>query len=234
MAVDVAIIGGGLAGISIATYLKEAGKSVAVLEARRIGQGVTGNTTAKVTALHGLVYDKLIGNFGEEKARAYADANKAAIAEVRRRVGDFGIQCDLRTTTAYTYTEDPDDEESFRAEVEAGRKVGLAIEAASHTPLPFEVAAAVKLEGQAQFHPLKYLLDLARRLPGEGSHVFEGTRVLSYEHGAPCTVAVEGGEVTANDVVIATNFPIGDKALYSFRMKPMRSYVIGMLVPEGM
>src|SRR5690606_3291442 len=77
-------------------------------------------------------------------------------------------------------------------------------------------------------------LDLARRLPGEGSHVFEGTRVLSYEHGAPCTVAVEGGEFTANDVVIATNFPIGDKALYSFRMKPMRSYVISMLVPSGM
>lgn len=234
VAVDVAVIGGGLAGVCIATYLKEAGKSVALLEARRIGQGVTGNTTAKITALHGLVYDKLINNFGEDGARTYADANKSALAEIRRRVGDYGIDCDLRTTTAYTYTEDPDEEDAFHAEVEAGRKVGLAIEATNDTPLPFHVAAAVKLEGQAQFHPLKYLLALARRLPGDGSHVFERTRVLSYEPGEPCTVTVDGGQVTATDVVIATNFPIGDKALYSFRMKPMRSYVLSMLVPQGM
>lgn len=234
VSVDVAIIGGGLAGISAATFLKDAGKSVAVLEARRVGQGVTGHTTAKVTALHGLVYDKLIRNFGQEKARAYAGANRAAIDEVRRLVAEHAIDCDLKTTTAYTYTEDASEREAFSAEVQAARQVGLPVEAAADTPLPFSVAAAVKLGDQSQFHPLKYLLALARRVPTGGSHLLEHSRVLSYEPGSPSKVVTAGGEVIASDVIVATNFPIGDKALYSFRMKPMRSYVLGMRLPAGL
>lgn len=234
VSVDVAIIGGGLAGISAATFLKDAGKSVAVLEARRVGQGVTGHTTAKVTALHGLIYDKLIRNFGVERARAYADANRTAINEVRRLVAEHAIDCDPKTTTAYTYTEDESEREAFSAEVQAARQVGLAVEPVTDTPLPFRVAAAIKLGDQSQFHPLKYLLALASRVPTGDSHLFEQSRVLSYEPGSPSKVVTASGEVIAKDVILATNFPIGDKALYSFRMKPMRSYVLGVRLPAGL
>ena len=82
LAVDVAIVGGGIAGLTAATLLKEAGRTVAVIEAGRIIQGVTGYTTAKVTSLHALIYDHLIRQFGEEKARAYAEANQAAIEHI--------------------------------------------------------------------------------------------------------------------------------------------------------
>lgn len=236
--VDVAIIGGGLAGISVATALKAAGATVAVIEARYVGNGVTGNTTAKVTALHGLIYDQLIRRFGEEKARLYAAANQAGMREIRRNVSEHGIDCDLETVTAYSYTEDESEREKFQAEAEAGAKIGLPLEHVSQTPLPFPVAAAVRLGDQSQFHPLKYLLALAERIPGNGSHVFGGSRVLEYEPGTPCSVTTAAGKVSARDVVIASHYPIGDKALYSLRMTPERSYVLALKpageLPEGL
>lgn len=236
--VDVAVIGGGLAGIATATLLKEAGQRVAVIEARRVGHGVTGHTTAKLTALHGLAYAQLIARFGEAKARAYADANASGIRETRRLVEARGIDCDLATTTAYTYTEDPDEAQAFHDEAAAGATVGLPIELTDDAPLPYPVAAAVRLGEQARFHPLRFLLALAAQLPGDGSHVFEGSRVLEYRHGEPCRVTTSGGTVRARDVIVASHYPIGDKALYAFRMTPHRSYVLGVRpaagLPEGL
>ena len=57
--VDVCVVGGGMLGLMTADLLKRAGRTVAVLEADRVATGVTGYTTAKVTALHGLIYDQV-------------------------------------------------------------------------------------------------------------------------------------------------------------------------------
>src|SRR5690606_9446351 len=210
--VDVAVIGGGLAGIATATLLKEAGQRVAVIEARRVGHGVTGHTTAKLTALHGLADAQLIARVGDAQRRA----------------------CDLATTTAYTYSEDPDEAQAYRDEAAAGATVGLPIELTDDAPLPSPVAAAVRLGEQARFHPLRFLLALAAQLPGDGSHVFEGSRVLEYRHGEPCRVTTSGGTVRARDVIVASHYPIGDKALYAFRMTPHRSYVLGVRPAAGL
>jgi Rieske Fe-S protein len=67
-AVDVAVLGGGIVGLTAAVLLKRLGKTVAVIEARRVAEGVTGHTTAKVTSQHRLIYDTLIKEHGEHKA----------------------------------------------------------------------------------------------------------------------------------------------------------------------
>src|SRR4051812_47769937 len=69
--VDVAVIGGGIAGITAAYFLSREGKKVAIIDAFRIITGTSGYTTAKVTSLHGLIYDFLLSKFGEEKAQIY-------------------------------------------------------------------------------------------------------------------------------------------------------------------
>jgi glycine/D-amino acid oxidase-like deaminating enzyme/nitrite reductase/ring-hydroxylating ferredoxin subunit len=235
---DVAVIGGGLAGLTAATLLKEAGKTVAVIEARRIVHGVTGYTTAKLTSLHGLIYDHLVRHFGEEKARRYGEANQAAIELVADTVRQKGIGCDFSRTEAYTCAESPDRVKEIEAEVEAARRLGLPASLTDRTPLPFPVAAAVRFDNQARFHPRKYLLALAARIPGEGSSLFEQTRVTDISEGEPCTVVTDRGEITARDVIIATHFPAVDKALYFARLAPHRSYVLAVSldgpVPPGM
>jgi glycine/D-amino acid oxidase-like deaminating enzyme/nitrite reductase/ring-hydroxylating ferredoxin subunit len=234
LAVDVVVVGGGIAGLTVSTLLKEAGRTVAVLEADRIVRGVTGNTTAKVTALHALIYDDLIRHFGEEKARTYAEANQTAIEWIATRVDMKQIDCDFIRTAAYTYTEAPGEVELIRAETAAALKLGLPATFVEETPLPFAVQAAVRFDNQARFHPRKYLLALAQDIPGEGSHIFEQTRVLDIREGETesdrCQVITERGTVLARDVVVASHFPMVDKAFYYARMAPHRSHVLAVRI----
>ncbi|MGQ3413185.1 FAD-dependent oxidoreductase [Natrinema sp. LN54] len=236
--VDAAVIGGGITGLTAAIELTEAGQSVAVLESDRIVESTTGHTTAKLTSQHGLVYDTLVSEFGEERARQYAEANEAAIDEVERRVEESDIDCDFRRTEAYTYAASPDDVSQVRDEVDAAQRLGLPASYVEETPLPYEVDGAVRFDEQAAFHPRKYLLSIADEIHGEGSYVFEETRALEIEPGTPCRVETEHGDVVADDVVVATHFPVFDRAGYFARMHPHRAYLLAVRIdgspPAGM
>ncbi len=122
---DVAVLGGGIAGVTTALMLAEAGADVVLLEAGRVGHGVTGHTTAKVSSQHGLIYDTLRSRFGAETARAYGAANQTALEWIARRVQDGGIDCDLRRRAAYAYAATSDDRSAVEAEAEAAREAGL-------------------------------------------------------------------------------------------------------------
>lgn len=240
LAVDVAIVGAGLAGMTAAMLLKKAGKTVAVLEAGKIAEGVSGHTTAKVTALHQLKYASLVNSMGEEKARLYGASNQAAIEQVAALVRDEQIDCDFERKDAYTFATAANTLEKVKAEAEAALKLGLPAAFVTTTSLPFEVMGAVKFSDQAQFHPRKYILHLAGKVQGEGSYVFEHTRVQTVEGEQPCRVQTENGPtVTTADVIIATNLPILDQGLYFAKTFPKRSYLIGTRIdsakaPNGM
>ncbi len=226
--VDVAIVGGGIAGLTAATLLKEAGKTVAVLEATRLLRGVTGYTTAKVTSQHSLVYERLRGQLDEDMARLYGGANQAGVETIARLVASRQIECEFQRTEAYTYTEDPEGIRSIRQEAETAARLGLPASFTTSTPLPFPVQGAVRFSEQAQFHPRRYLQALARELPGAGSHVFEHSRVLRVERGEPCTVHTDRGLLQARDVILTSHFPLDDKALFALRLIPRQSYVIAV------
>lgn len=237
--VDVAVLGGGIAGLSIARALKQEGRTVAVVEAARIAQGVTGNTTAKITASHGRLYAYLLRTFGDERARQYAASQQAAIEQIVRTVEAEGIDCDLVRTPSYVYTEDPAEVDALREEADAAGACGLPASFTTDVPLPYAVAGAVRYDDQARFHPRKYLLHLAAGLPGEGSHVFEETRALDVDEGTPCTVTTDRGVVRARDVVVATHVPFLDRGLYFARQFPVRDYVMAAPIdreraPDGM
>ncbi|HKQ51455.1 MAG TPA: FAD-dependent oxidoreductase [Pyrinomonadaceae bacterium] len=238
VSVDVAVLGGGIAGIATAFQLKQHGKTVAVIEADRVARSVTGNTTAKITSLHALIYEYLIRQFGEDQARLYGEAQQAAIEKIATLVEEHRVDCDFRRTDAYTYTELEEELDQVRAEVEAATRLGLPATFVETTPLPFPVKGAVKFTGQAQFHPRKYLLALVEKIPGDGSFVFERTRAFDIKDEEPCRVATSGGTVTAKSVVLTTHFPYHDPNIYFAAMHPGRSYVLGCRlngsVPKGM
>ncbi|MDQ3747163.1 MAG: FAD-binding oxidoreductase, partial [Acidobacteriota bacterium] len=238
ISVDVAVLGGGIAGIATAFQLKQHGMTVAIIEANRVVKSVTGNTTAKITSLHALIYDYLINQFGEDGARCYAEAQQAAIERIATLVEEQRIDCDFRRTDAYTYTESEEELDKIKAEVEAATRLGLPVSFVQSTPLPFAVKGAVKFTGQAQFHPRKYLLALVEKIPGDGSHVFEETRAFDIKDEDPCRVETDRGTVTAKSVILATHFPYHDPNIYFAAMHPGRSYVLGCRlntpVPEGM
>jgi glycine/D-amino acid oxidase-like deaminating enzyme/nitrite reductase/ring-hydroxylating ferredoxin subunit len=236
--VDVCVIGGGITGITAAVLCKEAGLTVAVVELDRVGAGVTGYTTGKVTSLHGLIYAQVRSRFGEDGARAYAQANQAGLELIARWVRDRGIDCDLRRKPALTYAEDGSDLGDVRDEVEAAAAAGLPASFTEDVDLPWPVAGAVRVEDQAEMHARKYVLALAGTLPGGGSHVFERTRALGVDDGDPCRVHTDRGEVVARDVIVATHYPMLDRGLFFARLSPERSYALAVRVrgdvPQGM
>ena len=217
--VNTAVIGGGMAGILTACLLQEKGISCVVLEAAGMGSGQTGRTTAKVTSQHNLIYDKLIRTRGMELARQYADANLRAIEEYRRLVVERRIDCDWEETSAYLYSRN--NAALLQKECEAAKKLGIAAELTEKTNLPFPVVSALCFEGQAQFHPLKFLHHIAKELK-----VYEESRVLHVdEH----TLTLENGIVKAENIVFATHYPfVNVPGYYFLKMHQERSYVLAL------
>ncbi|WP_409475082.1 FAD-dependent oxidoreductase [Streptomyces sp. HC307] len=238
--VDVAVVGAGMAGLSTAWELTRRGYGVAVLEADRIAAGVTGHTTAKLSAQHTLIYDRLRRTRGTDGARLYARSQTEAIHRAAEIVGDLGIDCDWEDTAAYTYAQDRRRIPDLRAEAEAAREAGLPAEYVTETELPFPVAGAVRVADQAQFHPRKYLMAVADAVRRGGGQLYEGTRVLGLTEGEPCVLTTEEGiAVTARDVVVATHYPVFDRALLFTRLAPRREVVVAAPVdaskaPGGM
>jgi glycine/D-amino acid oxidase-like deaminating enzyme/nitrite reductase/ring-hydroxylating ferredoxin subunit len=224
--VDVAVVGAGIAGLTAALELKRRGLTVAVLEAARVATGVTGNTTGKVTSLHRLAYSQLADQHGRAKARAYGQANQAAIEHVARTVAAEGIECGFRRVANYTYAESDSTLAKVRAEAELTASLDLPATFTTDVPLPFATSGAVRFDHQAQIHAVNYLQGLGRAVDGEGSFVVEGTRVRRIKDGSPAEVVTEGGTVRSHDVIVATNVPLGDGGRFAERLSLHRSYIV--------
>ncbi len=222
--VDVAIIGGGIVGLTTAVLLKQAGTQVAVIEAGRVAAGTSGYNTGKVTSLHTLTYAQLRKELGDESARIYGDSNQAAIEWVAKHAHDAKIDCDLVRAPAMTYTADAERLPDIEAEVKSSQELGLPASFTDRTDLPFPVLGAVRFGDQLAFNPRKYCLGLAKEIPGDGSHVFERTRAIEVEDASPCLVTTERGMVRAERVVIATQIPIVDDGEFFAKTFPSRSY----------
>jgi glycine/D-amino acid oxidase-like deaminating enzyme/nitrite reductase/ring-hydroxylating ferredoxin subunit len=227
---DVAVVGGGITGLSTALALAEAGASVVVVEAGHLAAGATGYTTAKVTSLHGLIYDGLARNRGDEVARTYGEANQAGVAQVRAWVDAHGIDCELSARPAFTYVTDPARRADVEAEARTAARLGLPASFTTDVDLPFEVAGAVRFDDQAQFHPRRYCLGLARAVVAAGGRVHEHTRVTDVDG---TVVITNGGEVRAQHVVLATHLPFLDRGGFFAKTYPSRSYAVAVRVRDG-
>jgi glycine/D-amino acid oxidase-like deaminating enzyme/nitrite reductase/ring-hydroxylating ferredoxin subunit len=231
---DVAVLGGGIVGITTALLLAEAGVRVALLEANRLARGVSGYTTAKVSSQHGMIYSQLRSRFGAGGAAAYGAANQAALEWIARRVESDGIDCDFRRRASYAYG----DRSQAEDEASAANEAGLPASFVESVPLPYAVEAAVRFDDQAEFHPRKYLLALAERLRELGADVFERSVAVQVDTDEDCMIKSPGGRVVAGQVVVATHFPFLDRSLAFARVHPQRSYALVCRIagepPEGM
>ena len=237
--VDVAVIGGGIAGMSTAYHLARDGARVAVLEAAGVGSGVTGCTTAKVSALQSTILSTIARRKGDDAARVYAEASVAGVEAIAEIAAAESIDCGLERRSAFTYAADASERDSVEKELEVASTAGLPAEWVDGPDLPFEVAGAVRLADQLQFHPVRYVQGLAAAVVRAGSLVYEDTRALGVDGGSPCRVRTGRGTVTAGHVVVATHYPLLDRGLYFARLEAQRSYCVaaevrGDELPQGM
>ena len=231
---DVAVVGGGITGLTTALLLQREGARVALLEAGHVGGGTTGHTTGQVTSQHSLTYRQLLERHGEGRARAYASANQEAIELVARLAEETEGDCRLTRAPAYLYAIDEAERSEIEAEHEAAVGLGLPATLATETDLPFPVALALRFDHQAHFHPTRYTAALTRALMAGGGHVFESTRALGVEeHAEHATVTTERGSVRAEHLVIATLLPFLDRGGFFAKARPSRAYGIAAQLRSG-
>ncbi|MBA3433528.1 MAG: FAD-dependent oxidoreductase [Actinobacteria bacterium] len=236
---DVAVVGGGIVGLTTALLLATSGQRVVLVERAHLASGVSGFTTAKVTAGHSLVYSRLESDYDEETARRYAEVQLAGLELVRRLVDEHRIACDLEAVPNYVAAETEKELESIEREVEAAKRAGLDARLAPGADIPFASTGAVQLPDQRQFHPRRYLLGLAQATLGAGGRIVERSPVLGVEGEGPYVVRTETGQVHAPTVVVATSYPIVEPGFFATRIHPWRSYVVAARLsnddgPHGM
>jgi glycine/D-amino acid oxidase-like deaminating enzyme/nitrite reductase/ring-hydroxylating ferredoxin subunit len=223
--VDVAIIGGGITGLTSAALLTAAGASVALLEAREIGSGVSAGSTGHLTQVLDMRYAELEHRIGIERTRRVARSSAQAIEQIAELVAGFGIECSFERVPGYLFTEREEHVDNLARELDVARRAGLAVER-HDVPLPFVTRSGLRVEGQAQIDPLAYVFGLAVRLASRGCPLFEHSRVVAIDEGEPCRVHLErGGVVTAARIILATHVPL-NRVLLTPRVAQYRSYVL--------
>jgi glycine/D-amino acid oxidase-like deaminating enzyme/nitrite reductase/ring-hydroxylating ferredoxin subunit len=237
LAVDAAVIGGGITGITAAYLLKASGLSVALVERDRLARVDTGNTTAHLTMVTDLQLNELVSNFGKDAARAVWDAGRLAIDQIESHIDVEGIECDFKRVPGFLH-EAIEGEGATRDELkevaDLARELGF--EASFVDSVPHFKLAGVRFGEQALFHPRKYLAGLARTIPGNGSHIFANT---SADEITDDPLAIKCGEftITCDYVVIATHTPLMGKTdivsatVLQSKLALYTSYAVGGLVP---
>lgn len=214
---DVLVIGGGMAGLLTAYFLQKSGVDCVIAEADRVCSGVTKNTTAKITAQHGLIYSKLLSSMGAERTGLYYEANTTAVEDYAKLCAD--IDCDFQRKDAYAYS--LDDTQALERELNALQAIGAAADFADTLPLPFDTAGAVRFQNQAQFDPLKFAAAISH-----GLKIYEQTRVIEICDG---TAHTDGGSIKATNFVVATHFPFINKhGGYFLKLFQQRAYVLAL------
>lgn len=231
---EVAIIGGGISGLTTAYLLAKQNVKVVLLDANGILQGTTGHTTAKITAQHGLIYDELINHFGEKEASLYYKAASDAKSLIEQVIKDLQIECNFSREDAYIYTNDEDYISQLENEAKAYEKLGIQGGIVEELPLEIPFKKALVMKDQAQFHPLKYLLALVEACKQAGVTIYADTTATDveyYKH--PAIITKAGHRVKCHKVVVASHFPFYDgQGLYPTRMYAERAYVLAVKAKE--
>lgn len=217
---DIAIIGGGLAGVSLAYQLKDSPYRIIVLEKDAMGSHTTGHTTAKLTTLHGLLYQKITKNYDIHQAYLYYRSNDKALKEIQNIIKRESISCDYQENSSYIYTDDP----QYVKDIEEQKKIleSLRVEVVEDN----QHLASIGLKNQAIFHPLKYLFALIQGCQKSGVQFFEYSQVTHIERKNKLfTLSVNHHKVKCQYLIHATRYPFIKKGIYFMKLFQQREYV---------
>jgi glycine/D-amino acid oxidase-like deaminating enzyme/nitrite reductase/ring-hydroxylating ferredoxin subunit len=226
---DALIVGGGITGLTAALLLQKAGKQTVIADAHSVGFGTTGGTSAHINTFADTTYQEAESAFGEAGAQLFSDAVNEGFALIRTNIEDFKIDCDFESKPGYLYAENEDEVKQLDDIYAGAVKVGVAVKYAAEVPTPVPFKKAVVFEGQAQFHPLKYLQGLQQAYLAAGGIISENTLVTGVETANGTHTA---GPISAKAVIYATHMPPNIN-LFNFECAPYRSYVIAVKLKSG-
>ncbi|HEY9006182.1 FAD-dependent oxidoreductase [Ohtaekwangia sp.] len=236
---DVIIVGAGITGISTGLLLQKSGLKCLILEAHHIGFGTTGGTTAHLNTLLDNPYTTISKNFGKENARLVTLATREAIHLIKRHVEDYRIDCNFEEAPAYLFSQNEEQSRELEDIARASQEAGLSLEYVYSIPATIPFEKAIRVEGQAKFHPLKYIYALAKQYEASGGTILQYCRVSNVnEEGDVIEVQSDSATFKTKRLIYATHIPPTINLLH-LRCAPWRSYAMAIKLnneqyPEGL
>ncbi|HEY8930900.1 MAG TPA: FAD-dependent oxidoreductase, partial [Mucilaginibacter sp.] len=229
---DVLVIGAGITGLTAGLLLQQGGKKVLIVDAHRPGFGTTGGTSAHINTFADTTYKDAESAFGEEGAQLFADAINEGFAIIRENVAKFQIGCDYAEKVGYLFAENDDQVKQLEEVYNGALKVGVTVKYTDEVPTPIKYLKALQVDGQAQFHPLKYLEGLQKQFEKAGGKLIEDIMIGSVSKDGDAHKATAGETIFyARDIIYATHIPPKITS-FSFRCAPYRSYVLAVKLKE--
>lgn len=232
LAVDVAIVGGGITGITSAYLLAKSGKKVAVLEAGEISGGTSGYSTGNLYSMIDKRLHHIQSKWDRETAGAVANSRTAAVNLVENLVKEHNIDCDFKRVPWYLFSESNKKDETIEKEIAAAKDYRLQVEEVEDLPLPMQVSKAIKVENQAQFNPSAFIRGLAQKVDSANCRIFENSPVVHIEKEEELSLSTPHGTVTAKNVILATHSPKGIYAVHT-AIYPYREYAMAAKLKSG-
>jgi len=230
---DVVVVGAGITGLTTALLLAGEKRRVVVLEADRIGAGTSGRTSAHVSAVPDIGYQRVLAQLGGDDGRAYIARLNDALECMDGLVVAEGMECGWRRVPAYWFSDDGDGAARLAKEASAAASLGQECRLLPQSPLPWANTGALSFPKQALFHPLRYLRQLADVAVRRGAIIHEKTPMTRWEDGKDgVEVHTPSAVVRAQELVLATHTPVGFNLLQT-QLTPMQSYLLTVALPEG-
>ncbi|HEX8562986.1 MAG TPA: FAD-dependent oxidoreductase [Flavobacterium sp.] len=230
----VAVIGGGITGITTAQLLKEAGLDVVVVEAHKIGAANTGHSTGNLYVSIEEGFDTIQSKYDLETLQTVIASRREAIDLIEQNVSRFQIDCDYKKVPWYQYSANSINVSKVEKVQRSGNEAGATVLDVQAGELPLEYKKAIKIENQGQFNPLRYTQQLANAIAGESCRIFENTSVRSiHEEEDKILIKTEKGNIYAKYAVHATHTPKGLMPDFHSLLGTYREYGIAAKLASG-
>ena len=232
---DVCVVGAGIKGIMSAYKLNEAGFKVVLIDKQEPLNLATGNTTAKFTFQHSLIYSDIIRNYDLEKAKLYYDSQIEGLELVKTLIKKHNIDCDYKETSSIIYAEDEDAYNELLTEQSAYEKLNIPHEMVQDIPFNINAIGGLKVDSHFELNPVKYLDFLITYLMDQGVSVFKNTEAKTVEKEDKEIKIITGNyhAINCNNLVIATAYPFfGGNGFYYTRLEANRSYLLAFEIDK--
>lgn len=209
IACDILIIGGGIAGLSTAYFLKNVNKEIVLIDKDKCGEGASSKNTGKLTFMQELIYHKLESNYSEKVATLYLESQKEAINLATKIVKDNNIDCNLYEEDAYVFINKDSDKKAMDKEILFYDKNGINYEIIDSMPNGFSIRGAIKTKGSYSFNPYKFLVQI-KNIIKDKINIYENTRAVEVKREDNLYIVKTSDDkvIKSNSVVVATQYPL--------------------------
>ena len=207
---DILIVGGGIAGLSCAYYLKDTNRKIVLIDKNTCGSGATGYNTGKLTWMQDLIYHKIEKNYDTKTALLYLESQKEAIKLINDIVKDNHIDCNLTKTKAYVFTDQEKNYEKFNKEIKFYQENNIKYKINNQLPITYPSKLVIETDDNSfVFNPYKYLIELKEKVKNN-IKIYEKTRCVSIDtkDGYYLARTLDNYVIKSKIIIVTTHYPI--------------------------